>query len=31
MLNDDTKQLLQIVLRCVKMFVKLLEDFLEKK
>jgi len=31
MLSDDAKQLLQIFLRCVKMFAKLLEEYLEKK
>jgi hypothetical protein len=30
-MSDDAKELLQIFVRCVKMFVKLLEDFLEKK
>jgi len=31
MLNNDAKEFLQIILRCVKMFAKLLEEYLKKK
>jgi len=31
MQNEDLRQFCKIVLRCAKMFVKLLEDFLKEK